>query len=155
MGVRLEVQVLAADGAEAGAVGRVQDLIRQRERDRVARPGGELELVVDDVLAPQLRCVSRLVRVVLARVDGEVDDGIREAAHARAVQPCGEREPEIEPCRRLGDRQLGLDLVRNGQVAQAAELERLELDRDRVAMLLARPEPEAAEREAGHARSYR
>ena len=71
------------------------------------------------------------------------------------MQPHGEGEPEVEPGRRLHDRQLALDLVRDGQIAQAAELEGLELDRDRVAVLLARPEPEAAEREAGHSRSYR
>ena len=85
----------------------------------------------------------------------DVDDRVREAAHARAVQAHVEREPEVEPGRRLHDRQLALDLVRHRQVALAAELERLELDRDRVAVLLARAEPEAAEREAGHARSYK
>src|SRR5687767_5951699 len=44
--MRLDVQVLAADGAEAGAVRGVQDLLGQLEGNRVARPGGQLELVV-------------------------------------------------------------------------------------------------------------
>ena len=44
--VRLVVQVLAADRAEAGAVRVVEDLLRQVERERVARPAGEVELVV-------------------------------------------------------------------------------------------------------------
>ena len=71
------------------------------------------------------------------------------------VQAHVEREPEIEAGRRLHDRQLALDLVRHRQIAEPAELERLELDRDRVAVLLAWAEPEAAEREAGHSRSYK
>jgi hypothetical protein len=59
--VRLDVQILAADRAEAGAVGCVQDLIGQaRGRSRRA-PSGELELVVDDVLAAQLDRLARLV----------------------------------------------------------------------------------------------
>ena len=41
--VRLVVQVLAALGAEAGAVGAAEDLVRQRERDRVARPLRDVE----------------------------------------------------------------------------------------------------------------
>ena len=93
--------------------------------------------------------------MVLAGVDRDVDDRVRQAAHARAVQAHVEREPEIEAGRRLHDRQLALDLVRHGQIAEPAELEGLELDRDRVAVLLARAEPEAAEREAGHSRSYK
>ncbi len=151
VGVRLHVQVLAADRAEAGAVGRVQDLLGQLERDRVARPGGQLELVVvDDVLAAELVGRARVGGVVLAGVDVDVDDRIGEAAHARAVQPHVEREPEVEPGRRLRDRQRGLDLVRHRQVALAAELERLELDRDRVALLVPRAEAQPAQRVAGH-----
>src|SRR6185503_18159147 len=49
--VRLVVQVLAADRAEAGTRGPAEDLVRQLERDRVARPGGKVELVVGEVLA--------------------------------------------------------------------------------------------------------
>jgi hypothetical protein len=74
--------------------------------------------------------------VVLAGVDLDVHDRIGQAAHARAVQPRVEREPEVEPGGRLGDRQRGLHLVRDGQIALAAELERLELDRDRIDLLV-------------------
>ena len=77
-------------------------------------------------------------------------DRVLEAAHARAVQPHVEREPEIEPGRRLGNGQVALDLVRHRQVALAAELERLELDRDGVALLLPGAKAEASERVAGH-----
>ena len=71
------------------------------------------------------------------------------------MQPRVEDEAEVEPGRRLDDGQLALDLVRHGQIAQPAEIERLELDRDSVAVLLARPEPEATEREASHGPAYR
>src|SRR5258708_27191230 len=47
--VRLDVQVLAAHGAEAGTVGAAEDLLGEGKRDCVARPFGELELVLDDV----------------------------------------------------------------------------------------------------------
>jgi hypothetical protein len=71
------------------------------------------------------------------------------------VQAHVEREPEIEAGCRLHDRQLALDLVRHRQIPEPSEVERLELDRDRIAVLLARPKPEAAEREAGHFRPYK
>ena len=60
--VRLVVQVLAADRAEAGAVGLAEDLVRQLERDRVARPGREVELVVLEVDRAQLLVVARARR---------------------------------------------------------------------------------------------
>jgi hypothetical protein len=41
--------------------------------------------------------------------------------------------------------------MRHRQVAQPAEVERLELDLDRVALFLPRTEAEPAEWEAGHA----
>src|SRR5438105_1716569 len=48
--VRLHVQILAALRAEARAVGSAEDLVRQRERNRVARPGREVDgLVADDI----------------------------------------------------------------------------------------------------------
>jgi hypothetical protein len=79
----------------------------------------------------------------------EIHHSVREAPHARPVQSCVELEPEVEPRRRLRDRELGLDFLRYREIALAAELERLQLDLDRVAMLLPRPEAEAAERKAG------
>jgi hypothetical protein len=141
--VRLDVQILAADGAEPLAVGRVEDLVGKRERDRVARPGRQLDLVVDDVLAAQLGASGRVGVVVLARVDTHVDHRVLEAAHARPVQSDGEAQPEHEPARRLRDRQLGRRRLRHGQVALAAQVEGLELDGDGLAVLLpgAKPYP--------------
>ena len=52
--VRLVVQVLPALGAQPGAVGAAEDLVRQRERHRIASPLGDLEVRADDVLRPQL-----------------------------------------------------------------------------------------------------
>ena len=126
--VRLVVQVLAADPAEAGAVGLAEDLVRQLERDGVARPRREVELVVVDVDRAQLLVVAGLVRLVLARRDGHVEHGVLEAAEARAVQPRVEAQLEDGPGRGARDRQLGRHRARHRQVALAAELERLELD---------------------------
>ena len=83
--------------------------------------------------------------VVLPGVDGQVDDGVLEAAHARPVQPYREPQAQHEAARRLRDDQLGGHLLRHGQVALAAEVERLELDRDRLAVLLAGAQPQPAE----------
>src|SRR2546423_4181795 len=47
--VRVGVQILAANGAEPRAVGPAEDLQRQRERDRVAGPGREVEPVLVEV----------------------------------------------------------------------------------------------------------
>ena len=79
--------------------------------------------------------------------------GTPAALDARAVQPHVEAEPEHEAARRLGDRELGRHLLRHGQIALAAELERLELDRERLAVLLTGAETQPAERKAGHGAS--
>ncbi len=49
--VRLDVQVSAADRAEAGAIRLAQDLVRQLERHGVARPRRQVEPLVVDVRA--------------------------------------------------------------------------------------------------------
>ena len=74
--VRLGVEVLAADGTETGAVGPAEDLVGQRERDRVVRPGGEVELVVGEVL----RRAPRRSRASSPRTRG---GGARAAARRR------------------------------------------------------------------------
>src|SRR5439155_16785235 len=58
--VGLATQVLAANRAEAGAVVPAEDLVGQLERERVARPGGEVELVVLEVRRGQLFVVGRV-----------------------------------------------------------------------------------------------
>ena len=92
--VRLLVQVLAAHRAEARAVGVVEDLGRQVEDERVARPAGEVELVVRDVLRAQFLVRVGARRVVLTGGDAVVDRRVAEAALARAVQPADERQLE-------------------------------------------------------------
>ena len=85
--VGLDVQVPAADRAEAGAVRAAEDLVGQRERDGVARPGGEVEAVVLEIGRPELLVILRCRRLVLAVVDRDVEAGVAEAAHARADEP--------------------------------------------------------------------
>ena len=84
MVVRLVVQVLAADRAETGAVGAAEDLVRQLERERVARPGGEVELVVLDVGRPQL-FVLGIVRVVFP---AEIGRSSTASSRQRKQGPC-------------------------------------------------------------------
>ena len=81
--VRLGIQVLSAHGAQAGAVGLAQDLLRKGERDRVAHPRRELEPVVDHVVRPQLVATRRIRIVKLAGADGHRHLRMPEAAHAR------------------------------------------------------------------------
>ena len=90
--MRLLVQVLAADRAEARAVGAVQDLLRQLERERVARPGGEVERVIRDVRRFELLVARRIVRLILGRPDRQLEHRVAQAAEARAVEP----HPELE-----------------------------------------------------------
>ena len=84
MAVRIDVQIAAAHRAEPRAVDAAQDLARQLEHERVAGPGREVELVVGDVRRPQLVGLG-VGRLVLARRDVDVDDGVREAPVAGPV----------------------------------------------------------------------
>ncbi len=68
--VRLEVEVLPANGTEPGTVGTAEDFVRQRKRDRVVSPGGEVEPVVLEVLRPLLVSL-RLRGLVLAKAELE------------------------------------------------------------------------------------
>src|SRR5688500_22568 len=52
--VRLEVEIAAADGAQSGALVATEDLLGQCEREGVARPGGEIDLIIVDVRRAQL-----------------------------------------------------------------------------------------------------
>src|SRR6266511_2403159 len=148
--VRLVVQVLAADRAETGALRAAEDLVRQCQRDCIAGPGDEVEAVVLKVLRPQLLRVSGVRRLVLARVDRQLEDGVFEAAEARTVQARGEPELEDGAGRRLRDHEFRRHLLRHRKVALATELERLELELDLVAVILAGPELDAPETEAPH-----
>jgi hypothetical protein len=143
--VRLAVEVHAAHGTEPGAVGPAEDLLRQLERDRVARPRRELEPIVDDVGCPQLLVGTIVGRVIFAPVDRDRDDCVLETPHARPVQARLETEPKDVATRRSVDRELGWSLGRNREVALATKLERLELHEDFVSVLLTRTEPKLAE----------
>ena len=66
------------------------------------------------------------------------------------MQPDDEADPEHETARGLGHAQFGGHFLRHGQVPLAAELERLQLDRNRLAMLLAGAETDLAQGKASH-----
>src|SRR5262249_21257248 len=104
--VRLGVQVATAHGAEPRAVLAAEDLVRQLQRDRIARPRGQVDAVVLDVRAPQLLGGARARRLVLARADRELEDGVGEASIAGPVEASCERE--LEDGSRAGPRQMEL-----------------------------------------------
>ena len=74
---------------------------------RVARPGREVELVVDEIRRLQLVGALGVGRLVLARGDRQLEHRVAEAAVARAVQPPCELQLEDGAGARLGDRELG------------------------------------------------
>src|SRR5262249_52413267 len=99
--VRLGIQILAADRAEAGAIVAAEDLVGQCERDRVAGPGGEVEAVVLQILGP-IVVTLRSGRLILAQAEGERQLRVREAAEARAGERDVERQLEHGAARRAG-----------------------------------------------------
>ena len=142
--VWLAVEIAPADVAEPRAIGAAEDLFRKLERDRVSRPLRELEPIVYDVRARELLVPGILAGVILAPVDDYLGDSVLETAHARPVESRPKAEPEDVAAGRTTDRELGRDLSWNREIPLTAELERLELDLDLVAMLLARAKPELA-----------
>src|ERR1700760_2113906 len=87
------VEGLAADGAEAEAVGAAEDLGGEGEHHGVVGPAADIELVVGDIGAGQLEGVgARLVD--LAGLDLDVEGGGLEATHAGALDV--DREIELE-----------------------------------------------------------
>ena len=148
--VGLDVQVLPAHRAEAGTVGPAEDLVGDGERDEVTHPVVEDELPVHDVLRLQLFVRAGVGRLVLLGVDAHVDAGRREAAYAGPVQPGREGEAEHVAARRALDDELGRDVAGRGHVLLAAEPERLDRHRERLAVLLAGAQAERAKGEARH-----
>jgi len=138
--MRFLVQVLAARRTEPGALGATEDLVRQGQRDRVARPGDEIEVVVDEVRRAKLIRPVGIGRLVLTPNDRDLEDRIFQTAVARPVQTGRETEVEDGAGGRPGDRELSRDPVGHRQVALAAKLERLQLELDLVAKLLPRAE---------------
>ena len=110
--VRLDVQVLAAHRAETGAVRTAEDLVRELERDRVTRPGAELEPVVRDVLRVELVRGRRVWIVELARGHLALDLRESEAPHARTAQVHAKPQVEERRAGRLRDLELHGDRPR-------------------------------------------
>ena len=104
--VRVEVEVFTALGTEPGAVIAAENLVRERERNRVVRPGGEVEPVVVEVLRPLVVRLG-LRRLVLAQPELERQLGVLQAPKARAVERDVEGELEDGAARRTCDREFG------------------------------------------------
>ena len=141
--VGVVVEALAADRAEAGAVGAAEDPGGEGEDGGVVGPAADVELVVGDVGAAQFRVVGPGL-VDLARLDLEVERRRLEAAHARSLEVDREVEPEGEAVAGAGDlephgRRPGLGLV-----GLAGQLEGLQRDRHFQPLALA-----VGQREAG------
>src|SRR3954449_136666 len=102
------VQILAADGAEAGAVLTADDLRRERERPRVARPRAHVEVPLVEIGRAELLPAAGLVD--LARVDLDLVVRRLEAAHARAVELGAEAQPERVSADRVRSRRAQIPL---------------------------------------------
>src|SRR6476469_5623935 len=100
--VRVVVEGLAADRAEAGAVGPADDASGEGEDGGVVGPAADVELVLGDVWAAQFRIVGPGL-VDLPRLDVEVEAGRLEAAHARAFEVDREGDLEGEAVAGAGD----------------------------------------------------
>src|SRR6185312_11936309 len=150
--MRLVVEVLAANGAETGAVGAAEDLVREREDQRVARPRRQIEAAVDEVRSGQLVGVGAR-GLVLAQAQRLLDDGVAEAANAGAVQSHREAQLEHPAGRGTRDRELGRNCLRDGDVPLAAEHDRRDRHVDRLAVLLPGPDSNIAEVEHRHGAS--
>ncbi len=148
--VRLDVQVLPADRAKAGAVGAAQDLVGEPERHLVPRPRADVELSVGDVLAAQLLVRAGVSRVVLLRVDLDRDARRGETSHARPFEPRGERQAEEVARRGSLDDQLCRRFGWHCVVRLAAEDERVEHEPERLVVLLTGAETKASDRETRH-----
>src|SRR5213592_2914510 len=78
------VEVLAADRAKAQALVLADDLRWEREGQRVAGPGANVELVAVDVRRTELVAVARMVD--LTGIDLERAVGAIEATHTRPAK---------------------------------------------------------------------
>ena len=79
-------------GHSPSAIGAAQELPRHRQRERVVRPCGDVELVAVDVRAAQPLLLRATRLVDLAGIDLDPHLRVAEAAHARPVD--GSREPQ-------------------------------------------------------------
>src|SRR5262249_61358222 len=113
-------------------------------------PARHVERVPVDVLGRQL-LVLRILGLVLAHADLQLEHGVAEAAVARPEEARGEGEGEDRPGVRTRDLELGRHLLRHRQVPLAAVVERRQLDLELVAVLLARTELHLTKAEARHA----
>src|SRR5919204_1584531 len=146
--VRFAIQVLPAHRAQPGAIRPAEDLVRDRKAESVARPRGEIELVVHDVLRLQLLGLTGTGLLVLARLDRQLNHRLVETPEAGAVEPRREAQLEDGTRARFRDHERGGNLLRHGDVALARELERFQVELDLVAVLLPRPELDRSEVEA-------
>jgi DNA-binding transcriptional LysR family regulator len=148
--VGLDVQVLPAHGAETGTVRTAEDLVRELERDRVACPRAQPELVVRDVLRVQLVGNRRVGIMELAGDHLSLDLGVPEAPHAGAAQVHAEPHVEERRTGRLRDLELHGDRPGRRLVALPAEHEGLDLDVVRLASDLARAQAKGSQIDGGH-----
>jgi DNA-binding transcriptional LysR family regulator len=150
--VRLQVEILAAHGAEAGAVGPAEDLLRQLEGNRISCPGAEIETVVDDVVRPPLVPGAGIGIVKLTGNDREVDFCMAQAAHARPREMRREAYAKRHAPRNLRDLDLGRNRMRNRLVALPAEDVRVELDLEGLTPDLAGAKAKPGEIKRSHGR---
>lgn len=148
------VEIDAADRAQPSAVGPAQHRRRERQRQRIARPGVEIEDPALDVRRLEFLSLSRLGH--LARVDAEYGRRRLQAAHARTRQ--GGVEPQSQRVaipRRPRDVEANRAEWRLDGIALAAEHERVDRHRQFQPAGLARAEVQPPEVERVSSEGHR
>ena len=151
--VGLDVEVLATHGAQAGAPGPAEDLVRNLERDGVPSPRRHVKLVVGDVVGPELVPGPGIGIVELAGGHVGAHLGVPEAAHAGADEASLDSKVDHRRVPRLRQLELGRDGGGARLVALAAEQERLEVDVEPLGPHLAGAKAQSSEVEHLHERS--
>ena len=151
--VRVDVQVLPTDRAEPCAVGSAENLLGELERDRVACPGRDVQVVVGDVVGAKLVRLWSVGIVELACGGTALDLGERKTPHARARKTNLDLHFEHGCTGGLGDPEIDGQKRRSRLVTLAAENEWLELHVEPLRSHLTWSEAEPAKIDLRHTQS--
>ena len=127
------VEPHAAGGTQSGAILAAQDLGRQRQHHRIARPSGQIQLVVVQVVAHQLVVLDGLavtfVLVVFGGIDRDRHSRRFQAALTRPGQIAAEPQPHVQAVGARLQPQMRVDHRLGGGILEPTQHHRVALDR--------------------------